>query len=288
MTGYGEKRFAASSLRAKISVKSLNHRFFDWNYKGSPLGELETRLRALAQKRLQRGRVEATIDLDWLDPASWEVVINEGLLEKILSTAEKAARRLDRAVTFSVDNLFRIPQVVELRRKDLSAREAAFLENAFDKTLEEVLKERRREGRETARRVNRHLRLIRQALRQVEKLAKTQPGFLREKLKQRLLDINGGPVVEESKVESEAAYLAQRADIAEEILRLRSHLDAFEQLVKEEREEPQGKMLDFLTQELSREANTINSKGQDIGIVKASLAIKGEVESIRQHIQNIE
>jgi uncharacterized protein (TIGR00255 family) len=288
MTGYGEKRFAASSLRAKISVKSLNHRFFDWNYKGSPLGELETRLRALAQKRLQRGRVEATIDLDWLDPASWEVVINEGLLEKILSTAEKAARRLDRAVTFSVDNLFRIPQVVELRRKDLSAREAAFLENAFDKTLEEVLKERRREGRETARRVNRHLRLIRQALRQVEKLAKTQPGFLREKLKQRLLDINGGPVVEETKVESEAAYLAQRADIAEEILRLRSHLDAFEQLVKEEREEPQGKMLDFLTQELSREANTINSKGQDIGIVKASLAIKGEVESIRQHIQNIE
>jgi uncharacterized protein (TIGR00255 family) len=288
MTGYGERRFAAPGLRAKISIKSLNHRFFDWSYKGAPLGELETRLRALAQKTLPRGRVEVAIELDILDPANWEVVINEGLLEKILVTAQMAARRLGEAVHFSVDNLFRIPQIVELRRKDLSAAERSFLEEAFEETLAEVVKGRLREGRETARRLRQHLRLIRSALRQVEGLAKTQPRFLRDKLKLRLKDMEGAPGVEEGKLETEAAYLAQRADIAEERLRLRSHLDAFDQLLREEKEEPLGKMLDFLAQELSREANTINSKSQDIGIVKATLAIKAEVESIRQHIQNIE
>ncbi|OGD18195.1 MAG: YicC family protein [Candidatus Aminicenantes bacterium RBG_16_63_16] len=288
MTGYGERRFEAPGLRARISVKTLNHRYFDWSYKGQPLGGLEVRLKALAQKTLQRGRVEAAIDLDFLDPAGWEVLINEGLLEKILETAQKAAGRLGEAVRFSVENLFRIPQVVELRHKDLSARERAFLETAFDQTLAEVVKERLREGRETARQVRRHLRSIRRSLKQVESLAGAQPRNLRDKLELRLKKIENSPGAGEGKLEAEAALLAQRADIAEEILRLRSHLDAFDELVREERDEPVGKMLDFLAQELSREANTINSKSQDIGIVKASLAVKGEVETIRQHIQNIE
>lgn len=288
MTGYGEKRFAAPGLRARISIKTLNHRFFDWSYKGQPLGELENRLKALAQARLQRGRVEATVDLDFLDPAGWEVLINEGLLEKILETSEKAARRLGEAVHFSVDNLFRIPQVVELRHKDLSAAEKSFLEAAFERTLAEVVQGRLREGRETARQIRRHLRSIRAALKQVERLAGAQPRRLRDKLTRRLQEMENAPRAEDGKLEAEAALLAQRADIAEEILRLRSHLDAFDELVRGQEEEPVGKKLDFLAQELSREANTINSKSQDIGIVKASLAIKGEVESIRQHIQNIE
>ena len=288
MTGYGEKRFQTPGLRVKVSVKTLNHRFFDWSYKGQPLGELEARLKALAQKKLQRGRVEAAIDLDFLDPAGWEVLINEGLLEKILVTAQKAAGRLGEDVRFSVDNLFRIPQVVELRHKDLTAAERGFLETAFERTLAEVVKERLREGRETARQLRRHLASIRQALKQVERLAGAQPRNLRDRLKRRLKEMDSVPGAEAGKVETEAALLAQRADIGEEILRLRSHLDAFDDLIRAERDEPVGKMLDFLAQELSREANTINSKGQDIRIVKASLAVKGEVETIRQHIQNIE
>ncbi len=288
MTGYGEKRFQTPGLRVRVSVKTLNHRFFDWSYKGQPLGGLEARLKALAQKKLQRGRVEAAIDLDFLDPTGWEVLINEGLLEKILVTAQKAAGRLGEDVRFSVDNLFRIPQVVELRHKDLTAAERGFLETAFERTLAEVVKERLREGRETARQLRQHLASIRQALKQVERLAGAQPRNLRDRLKRRLKEMDSVPGAEAGKVETEAALLAQRADIGEEILRLRSHLDAFDDLTREERDEPVGKMLDFLAQELSREANTINSKGQDIRIVKASLAVKGEVETIRQHIQNIE
>ena len=288
MTGYGERRFSSPGLRAKISIKSLNHRYFDWNYKGTPLGDAENRFRALAQRKLLRGRIEVAVDLDFLDPSSWEITINEALLEKVLATMEKASRRMGKAVSFSVDNIFRIPQVVEIRRRELSAEVKSFLERAFDETLDEVLKERRREGRDTARQVRRHLLSIRRSLRRIVNLARTQPLFIRKKLTQRMKELNGDLLLGGEKVEGEVAYLAQKADIAEEIVRLRSHIGAFKQWVREGQEEPVGRMLDFLSQEIAREANTINSKSQNIAITKESLVIKGEVESIRQHIQNIE
>lgn len=288
MTGYGERGFEAPGLRAKVSIKSLNHRFFDWNYKGVPLGELENRWRGMTQKKLKRGRLEVALDLTILDPSGWEVFIDEGLLEKILSTLEKASARAGKEGHFSVDNIFRIPQVIELKRKDLSAEAVSFLEKCFKETLAEVLRVRSREGRETAQQIKRHLRRLRQALKRIERLAKKQPFFIREKLKQRLKDLNNGLPSQKGRMEEEVAYLAQRADIAEEILRLRSHIDSFEKLVQVDQDEPVGKMLDFLSQEMYREANTINSKSQDINITNESLAIKGEVESIRQHVQNIE
>ncbi|OGD17098.1 MAG: YicC family protein [Candidatus Aminicenantes bacterium RBG_13_59_9] len=288
MTGYGEKRFSSPGLRAKISIKSLNHRFFDWNYKGTPLGEVENKLRALAQRKLLRGRIEAAVDLDFLDPSNWEISINEALFEKVLATLERASRRMGKAVSLSVDNIFRIPQVVEIRRRALNAEMKSFLERSFDETLDEVVKERRREGRETARQIRRHLGSIRRSLRSIVKLARTQPLFIREKLAQRIKDLDSDQLPGGEKVEGEVAYLAQKADIAEEIVRLKSHVGAFEQWVREGQEEPVGRMLDFLSQEIAREANTINSKSQNIAITKESLAIKGEVESIRQHIQNIE
>ena len=288
MTGFGEKRFSRPGLRAKIGIKSLNHRFFDWNYKGTPLGETENRLRALAQRKLLRGRIEASVDLDFLDPSSWEIAINEALLEKVLATMEKASRRIGNPIHLAIDNIFRIPQVVEIRRRELTAEVKSFLEKAFDETLDEVLKERRREGRETARQIRRHLLLIRSSLRRIASLARTQPRLIREKLTQRMKELNGDGLIGGEKVEGEVAFLAQKADIAEEIVRLRSHIDAFDQWVREGQEEPAGRMLDFLSQEIAREANTINSKSQNIALTKESLVIKGEVESIRQHIQNIE
>jgi uncharacterized protein (TIGR00255 family) len=288
MTGFGERRFGGAGFRAKISIKSLNHRFFDWNYRGTPLGELENRLRTLTQRKLFRGRIEAAIDMDFLDPSRWEIVINEALLERILATMEKVSRRLGKNVNFSADNIFRIPQVVEIRRKELTPEMRSFLEKAFDETLDRVLKERRREGRETASQIRRHLHLITRSLRRIENLARKQPRLIRARLAERLKELNGHLPLEEGRVAGEVAYLVQKADISEEIMRLRSHLAAFEQRLRAERGEPAGKMLDFLSQEIVREANTINSKSQNIVITKESLNIKGEVESIRQHIQNIE
>jgi uncharacterized protein (TIGR00255 family) len=288
MTGYAERSFASKTMRLKIAIKSLNHRFFDWSYKGAPLGEVENRLRALCQDRLHRGRVEVSVDIFFPDPSSWDVEVNEGLLEKIIATLDRVSARLGTKVHFAVDNIFRIPQVVELRRKDCTAAEAAFLGRSFDRTLDDVLQARRTEGVKIAAELKTHLETMARAVARVERRLAGQPKLIRAKLRSRVKELNGTSPASEERLAEEVAYLTQRYDIAEETARLRHHLDAALKLVTGRSAEPAGKMLDFLAQELYREANTLNSKSQDLGITREGLLIKGEVESVRQQVQNIE
>ena len=288
MTGFAERNFVSPSLRLKIGVKTLNNRYFDWSYKGAPLGEAEGRLRALCQKRLHRGRVEVFVDLVSLSPESWDFTLNEGLLEKIMVSLDRVSRRTGRRFEISLDSLFRVPQLVDVGRKALGPKEAAFLEKCFARTLDDVLVLRRREGLETARLLRVHLAAVRRQVRRAESMFKRQPALFKAKIRKRLADLNGGAPVAESKLAEEASMMAQRYDLAEEIGRLKTHLDSFQAFLSPKVGEPVGRQLDFLAQELNREANTLASKSQDIRITRESLAIKNELESIRQHVQNIE
>jgi uncharacterized protein (TIGR00255 family) len=287
MTGYAERSFESPTLEVKISLKSLNHRFFDWSYKGLPLGHLESRLRGLCQQKIRRGKVEVSIEMNFSDAGSWDLSINEALLQKILSALTRACRR-NKDVRFSVEDILRIPQVVELRRKDLSRAHAAFILKAFETALDDLVRERVREGRDIVRQLKIHIRAMRSALDRLTRLLRRQPAFFQEKLKQKFKDLNSGAAQSEGRLVEEAAYQAQRYDITEEIARLRSHIDNVQDLLNPDRDEPVGKMLDFLAQEFYREANTINSKSQDLAITRDSLLIKAEVESIRQQVQNLE
>ena len=288
MTGFAERNFASPSLRLKISIKTLNHRFLEWSYKGVPLGEAESRLRAVCQKRIRRGRVEVYLDLVSLSPESWNFTLNDGLLEKILASLDRVSRRTGRRLDISLDSLFRVPQLVEVNRKALGPKETAFLERSFSRTLDDVLELRRREGRDTARQLRIHIASIRRFVSRIEAQFRRQPALLKAKIKKRLSDLNGGAPVSEGKLAEEASFLAQRYDLAEEIGRLKTHLDSFEAFLSPKVGEPVGRQLDFLAQELNREANTLASKSQDILITRESLAVKNELESMRQHVQNIE
>lgn len=288
MTGFAEKGFTSPSLRLKISVKTLNHRFFDWSYKGAPLGEAESRLRALCQKKIRRGRVEVYIEIAPLGAESWDFSLNEGLLEKILRSLDRVSRRTGLRLEISLDSLFRVPQLVEVGRKALGPKDTAFLERSFLRTLDDVLALRRREGRETARLLRVHIAAVRRFVARAEAQFKRQPARFKARLEKRLADLNGGAPVSEGKLAEETSILAQRYDLAEEIGRLKTHLDSFESFLSPKVVEPVGRQLDFLAQELNREANTLASKSQDILITREGLAIKNELESIRQHVQNIE
>jgi uncharacterized protein (TIGR00255 family) len=288
MTGFAERSFSSPTLRLKLSVKTLNHRFFDWSYKGVPIGEAESRLRAICQKRIRRGRVEIFLDLVSLSPESWDFNVNEGLLEKILSTLDRISRRTGRKLEVSLDSLLRVPQLIEVGRRALGPDELAFLERSFDRTLDDVMALRRHEGRETARQLRVHLATVRRAVARAEAQFKRQPTLVRAKLKKRLTELNGGAPVPEARLAEEAAFLTQRYDLAEEIGRLKTHLDSFEGFLSPKLGEPVGRQLDFLAQELNREANTLASKSQDVHITRESLVIKNALESMRQHVQNIE
>jgi uncharacterized protein (TIGR00255 family) len=288
MTGFAERNFSSPTLRLKISIKTLNHRFFDWSYKGAPIGEAESRLRTLCQKRISRGRIEVYLDVVPLSPESWDFTLNEGLLEKILASLDRVSRRTKMRLEISLDSLFRVPQLVEVGRRALGPKEMTFIERSFSRTLDDVIVLRRREGQETARQLRVHLTAVRRFVSRAEGRFKRQPALLKAKLKKRLADLSGGAPVPDGKLAEEASFLAQRYDLAEEIGRLKTHLDSFEEFLAPKSREPVGRQLDFLAQELNREANTLASKSQDILITRESLAIKNELESIRQHVQNIE
>jgi uncharacterized protein (TIGR00255 family) len=288
MTGFGEKSFDSRTMWVKVSIKSLNHRFFDWSYKGAALGELENRLRAFCQARISRGRIEIVFDIGFHDPSSWNIRVNEGLLEKILVSLNRISSRLKKETVFSVDNLFRIPQLVELQRKALTRSDKGFLERCFLTTLAEVVRSRRIEGSKTVAQLKKHLQKVKASVHRVEILAKTQPQAVERRLWKKLKEANGNGTISQGRLSEEVSYLSQRYDVSEEIQRLRSHLEAASKLLASPRGEPAGKMLDFIAQELSREANTLNSKSQNIAMTKEGLRIKNEVESIRQQVQNLE
>jgi uncharacterized protein (TIGR00255 family) len=289
MTGFAERSFSSSTLRAKITLKSLNHRYLDWSYKGPPLGKLENRLRAACQKRIRRGRVEASLDITFLDPAGWELFINQPLLAKLLDALQKAAGRRHSEVRFMVDNIFRIPNIVELRHKGLRREEEAILARAFESTLADLVRARRREGRAMESQLRTQVRTSRRSLGRIERRFRAQRGSLRNKLRQRLRELPGSAPLSEERLSQEAALLAQRSDITEEVVRLRSHLEAVgDWLSSRKKAGSPGRMLDFLSQEIFREANTINSKSQDLTITRECLVLKGEVEAIRQQVQNLE
>ncbi|MFA9453705.1 MAG: YicC/YloC family endoribonuclease [Candidatus Aminicenantaceae bacterium] len=288
MTGFAEKYFESQTFSMKITIKSLNHRFLDWNFRAGQLSELESRLRGLCQKTLSRGRIEVFIDVQFTDPARWEVRINEELLAKLIASLEHVSGRLKRDVSFSVDHIFGIPHVIEMKRKNLTTGEVDFIEKCFTKTLKDLVRMRQDEGRRMKNEILIHSRVLRQAVREIEKLGKKQPLLIRNKLRDRLKELGQEARIPEEKFIEETAYMAQRYDLSEEIARLKSHILYMQELLSSKTKEPVGKKLDFVAQELFREANTINSKAQDIIIIQKSLTVKGELESIRQQVQNLE
>ncbi len=287
MTGFAERTFNSPDLRVKIFIKTLNHRFFDWIYKGSSIGQIENQLRAACQKKILRGRVEIFLQLDFLSPESWVFSINQPLLVKIVSEMKTLSKKMKLPFSLTLEQFFQVPQLVSINQKELSRKEKSFILSAFERTLDDIAHQREKEGREIARQLSRHLNLIKKSLAEIERIFQKQPGELKTKLEKKLRELNHNNLSKE-RLSEEVAYLMQRFDLAEEINRLKIHLIGFSELIKPEVREPVGKKLDFLAQELSREANTLNSKAQDLNIIKHCLKIKNEIESIRQQVQNLE
>ncbi|MBN1224768.1 MAG: YicC family protein [Candidatus Aminicenantes bacterium] len=288
MTGFAERSFTFPSFTLKVSIRTLNHRYFDWNYRGFPIREVESRLRAFCKKRIHRGRVEVSLDVSFSDAAKWEICINHELLAQVLSSVDKAAENVLRNVSLSIDNLFNIPHVLEMKRKDFNEEEILFLEKCFVRTLEDLVRVRRREGRELKKEIQDGIRRVHLALKRLEKYTGKQPELIRKKMRERLRELNDGTSLSEERILEEASLFALRYDLNEEMTRLKSHLGFFRELLASPQEEPVGRQMDFVTQELFRETNTISSKSQYLAVSKECLTIKGELESIRQQVQNIE
>jgi uncharacterized protein (TIGR00255 family) len=296
MTGYAQAKSSVLGWDARVSVKSVNHRFLDLKLRlpdGFDLYEL--RLRQLVRERIHRGHVEVHVSVE--PGSATPIQVNRDLVTNYLRAADEL--RLQTAVSAALDvvALLRLPGVIGGLAPAVpeSEEEQERLGKALEACLREALGKldemRRAEGRHLVEDLRRRLARIGEQADIIRGLVlQLRPAFAR-RLETRLKDLLSGTTIDPARIAQEAAMLAERSDISEELDRLRSHLQQFGKLLDGAGE--LGKKLDFLLQEMHREANTMLSKTpgvetEALTITGIGLEIKAEIEKLREQVQNIE
>jgi uncharacterized protein (TIGR00255 family) len=296
MTGYAQARAEQDGWAVRVSVKSVNHRFLDLKLRmpeGFDLYEL--RLRQIVRDRIHRGHVEVTVGVEPGKAAP--VQVNKDLVQAYLRAAETLRQETRAATDMDVVALLRLPGVITGVTTAIPETEEdqEKLGQALDIGLREALHKldemRRAEGKHLVEELRDRLARIASHVEQVRGLAAMlRPAFAR-RLDSKLKELLGGTSIDPARLAQEAALLAERSDISEELDRLRSHLQQFTKLLDGAGE--LGKKLDFLLQEMHREANTMLSKtpgveSEALAITGVALEIKSEIEKLREQVQNIE
>ena len=288
MTGYGKSEQTIDSLNVTVEIKSVNHRYFEFSARvPSEYGFLEEKLKKYCNSLITRGKVECYVSVEDLEEREMEVNVNETLAAGYVKALKELSERFGLKDDISAVTLSRYPDVITLHK---ASEDEERIWNAV-KTVAETAVSKFIEMRETEGSKLRGDILSRAdyIIECVEFIEGRSPETVREyneKLKQRMKELLGDAAVDEQRLLNEAAIYADKIAVDEETVRLRSHISQLREFMNSS--EAIGRKLDFLVQEINREANTIGSKAQDVDIAKKVIAIKAEVEKIREQVQNIE
>jgi uncharacterized protein (TIGR00255 family) len=289
MTGYGKAMVAGDDFSVSVDLKTVNNRFLDIHLRvGSELGALEPGVKKRITSRLTRGRVDVTISLERSAQMVYE--LNRPLIAGYVNALKQLQQDFDIGGELDINVLARIPGALQPARNGIDDRMINALDAAVDQALDELERMREQEGETLKTELRERVKKIEGIVPTIEAAAAGLAEAYRVRLQKRIGELlnRGGQVVEidPARLAQEVAYLADRSDVSEEMVRLRSHLTQFQEALDAPGEA--GKMLDFLLQELNREANTTLSKSTDLVIKEAGLAIKAEVEKLREQVQNVE
>ena len=284
MTAFARQQSHDSHGELTWEVRSVNHRFLEAMVRlPEELRAIEPAVRERVTARLGRGKLECNLRFRPAPAGSTGLEVNEALVEQILGAAEKMAHRLHSSHHPSIMDILRWPGVLESAEQDFTPVQEAAL-GVFEQTLDALVEAREREGARLGELIAQRVDAMRT---QVERARERMPVVLeavRERLRTRLAEVVEN--LDPERLEQEMALLAQRLDVDEEMDRLRTHLDEVERILRQD--EPVGRRLDFLMQELNREANTLGSKSADSETTAVSVEMKVLIEQMREQVQNIE
>jgi len=289
MTGYGKGTTAGDDFSVSVDLKTVNNRFLDIHLRaGSELAALEPVIKKRIGQRLSRGRVDVTISVERTAQLAYE--LNRPLIAGYINALKQLQQDFEIGGELDINLLARIPGALQPARNGIDEKMTSALHAALDQALNELEKMREQEGETLKVELRDRVQKIEGLVPTIEAAADGIAESYRQRLQKRIGELlnRGGQVVEidPARLAQEVAYLADRSDVSEEMVRLRSHLTQFQEALDAPGEA--GKMLDFLLQELNREANTTLSKSTDLAIKEAGLAIKAEVEKLREQVQNVE
>jgi uncharacterized protein (TIGR00255 family) len=288
MTGFGRSEKEIDGRSISIEIKSVNHRYLDINPRMPRfLGFLEDSLRKTIKKSLSRGRIDIFINYQTSRDDTKSIEVNMPIIMAYIEAAkeiEKSAK-VDNDLTMA--KIMTLPETVKIKdsKEDEEALSVLLLE-ALEEALRMIVSVREKEGKSLKKDISARLLTLADLTEKIEAKEDTVVLEYKEKLEARLLEILEKTELDETRFNSEVAFFADKCNITEEVVRLKSHFKTFTKDI--EKKGPCGRQFDFLVQEINREFNTIGSKSSDIEITNNVLLAKGELEKIREQIQNIE
>lgn len=288
MTGFGRAQASVEGYNITVEIKSVNNRYFDF-YAKMPrtFAFLEEKVKSLLSTEISRGKVECSIQIETTADESVIVSVNEPLARGYVNAVEEIAEKFAIKNDLTALSIARFSDVLSITKAPVDEEDLwNKVQSVVKDALSSFISMRETEGEKLKVDVLSRADTIISNVSYIEERSPETVKQYSEKLLERMKNVLGDTQIDESRILAEAAIYADKIAVAEETVRLRSHIDQLHTLLSSD--EAVGRKLDFLVQEINREANTIGSKAQDVDIARRVIDIKAEVEKIREQIQNIE
>lgn len=286
MTGFGGAKHSSSTIEIKVEMKSVNSKQMDCSLKLShQLRSKENEIKAFIQNSLIRGKVDALIHIEHKGPIN-DPMINRTIFKTYYHELKSICDELSIKDDHIVSNVLRHPEIFQYNASTLSEEHWDLVLKTINAATEELKSFRAQEGQSLAKDLLKRIEQIQENKKAIEAIDGNRLDQKREKIKQKLLELVGYEQIDQARLEQEILYYSEKLDITEELVRLETHSVFFIETIKSQVEE-KGKKLNFITQEIGREINTIGSKANDASIQKLIVHCKEELERLKEQINNI-
>lgn len=288
MTGFGREQGIVDGYEILVEIRSVNHRYFEFSSRTPrSFNYLDEKLKSFIGEKVARGKVEASVSISKTEESDAEIKVNLDIAKGYVNALRQANESLELNDDLTLSNIIRFPDVFKIQ-KILDDEEVVWnaVSQVCGKALDKFIDMRKTEGEKMYDDILSRLNFIEKKTNEIESvmpsISESYKNRLYSKIKETLDDNN----IDEQRILTEVAIFSDKIAVDEETVRLHSHISQFRELINSN--EPVGRKLDFLVQELNREVNTIGSKAQDLSVTKTVVDLKSEIEKIREQIQNIE
>lgn len=288
MTGFGRAQKEIDGYVITVELKSVNNRYFEFSSRvPRQYGFLDEKLKSYVNGKVSRGKIECYVTIEALNTDTADVVVNHTLATAYVNALKEIAETYKLKDDFGASTISRFPEVLVVRKSDEDEEKLwGYVQEICSEAIDKFVAMREVEGSKMKDDIYSRGQFILDCVSYIEERSPQTVKEYNDKLVERVHELLGDVSLDESRILQEVAIYADKVAVAEETVRLRSHIEQLNAFISSD--EPVGRKMDFLVQEINRETNTIGSKANDVDIARKVVDIKAEVEKIREQIQNIE